>query len=65
MSKNGGKVYDFMAGEARYKANLGEPGPDMLYLLAERPTWPLRLEGTLHGMKRWLSSVGHRLSSKD
>jgi CelD/BcsL family acetyltransferase involved in cellulose biosynthesis len=63
--ENGGKVYDFMAGEARYKANLGEPGPDMLYLLAERPTWPLRLEGALHGIKRWLSSVGHRLSSKD
>ncbi|HME21702.1 MAG TPA: GNAT family N-acetyltransferase [Acetobacteraceae bacterium] len=60
----GSKVYDFMAGEARYKSNLGEPGPDMLYLLAERPTWPLQLEGALHGVKRWLGSVGLRLRAR-
>jgi len=59
--QSGGRVYDFMAGEARYKANLGEPGPDMLYLLAERPTWPLQLERALHSMKRWLGSRGLRL----
>jgi len=51
---SGDDVYDFMAGNARYKANLGEPGPDMLYLLAERLTWPLRLESALHAMKRRL-----------
>ena len=58
---DGSDVYDFMAGDARYKANLGEPGPDMLYLLAERPTWPLRLESALHGAKRWLGTAGQRL----
>ena len=61
---DGSKVYDFMAGEARYKSNLGEPGPDMLYLLAERPTWPLRLEGALHGVKRRLRSAEQRLRAR-
>jgi CelD/BcsL family acetyltransferase involved in cellulose biosynthesis len=50
----GSRVYDFMAGEARYKASLGEPGPDMVYLLAQRPTWPIRLENGLHDARRWL-----------
>ena len=27
--EEGSDVYDFMAGDARYKASLGEPGPDM------------------------------------
>ena len=58
---DGSDVYDFMAGAARYKANLGEPGPDMLYLLAERPIWPLRLESALHAAKRWLGTAGQRL----
>ena len=43
----GSAVYDFMAGEARYKANMGEPGPDMLYLIAQRPTLLLRFENAL------------------
>ncbi len=62
---DGAKVYDFMAGEARYKANLGEPGPDMLYLLVEQSTWPLQLEGALHYMRRRLGTVGRRLRGVD
>jgi CelD/BcsL family acetyltransferase involved in cellulose biosynthesis len=58
---DGSDVYDFMAGDARYKANLGESGPDMLYLLAERPVWPLRLETALHTAKRWFGTAGQRL----
>jgi CelD/BcsL family acetyltransferase involved in cellulose biosynthesis len=58
---DGSDVYDFMAGDARYKANLGEPGPDMLYLLLERPIWPLRLESALHAAKRLLGTPGQRL----
>jgi CelD/BcsL family acetyltransferase involved in cellulose biosynthesis len=54
---DGSNAYDFMAGDARYKASLGTRGPDMLYLLAQRPTWPLRLEGTLYGAKCWLESA--------
>ncbi len=59
--QDGSDVYDFMAGAARYKANLGEPGPDMLYLLADRPIWPLRLESALHATKRLLGTAGRRL----
>ena len=62
---DGSDVYDFMAGAARYKANLGEPGPDMIYLLAERPTWPLRLESMLHGAKRRLATARQRLRAVD
>jgi CelD/BcsL family acetyltransferase involved in cellulose biosynthesis len=54
----GDRVYDFMAGEARYKASLGTSGPDMVYLLAERPTWPLKLENALHQVKRRLRGAG-------
>jgi CelD/BcsL family acetyltransferase involved in cellulose biosynthesis len=50
----GAKIYDFMAGEARYKASLGEPGPEMYHLLLQRPTWALRLEFGLRNLKRAL-----------
>lgn len=50
----GARIYDFMAGEARYKASLGEPGPEMYHLLLQRPTWALRLEFGLRHLKRAL-----------
>ncbi len=50
----GAKMYDFMAGEARYKASLGEPGPEMYHLLLQRPTWALRMEFGLRNLKRAL-----------
>ena len=46
-------VYDFLAGEARYKSNLGVPGPDFVYLLIQRPTAVTRAERLLrHGWER-------------
>jgi hypothetical protein len=59
--REGSQVYDFMAGDARYKANLGKPGPDMVYLLAQRPTWSLQLEGALRDARQSLSSLSQRL----
>jgi CelD/BcsL family acetyltransferase involved in cellulose biosynthesis len=50
----GAKIYDFMAGEARYKASLGAPGPEMYHLLLQRPTWALRFEYGLRNLKRVL-----------
>ena len=47
----GAAIYDFMAGDNRYKANLGQPGPDMFYLIAQRATPRLRLEGALRAAK--------------
>ena len=52
--REGGRVYDFMAGAARYKASLGKPGPDMVYYLLERPTLPLRIESVLRTLKHRL-----------
>jgi len=48
------RSYDFMAGEARYKASLGERGPEMFHLLLQRPTWALRIEFRLRHLKRYL-----------
>ena len=53
----GAAIYDFMAGDNRYKANLGGPGPDMFYLIAERPTWALRLEEGLRAIKHRLDAI--------
>jgi len=44
-------VYDFMEGEARYKASLGHQGPSSVYLLVQRHTWPARLENGLRSVR--------------
>jgi CelD/BcsL family acetyltransferase involved in cellulose biosynthesis len=49
----GALVYDFLAGEARYKSNLGAPGPDFIYLLIQRQTLVTRAERLLrHGWEQ-------------
>ncbi len=45
--REGASVYDFMAGETRYKSNLGQPGPEFIYLLLQRPTVMTRFEHLL------------------
>jgi len=45
--REGASVYDFLAGETRYKSNLGTPGPDFVYLLIQRPTAMTRAERLL------------------
>ena len=49
--REGDSVYDFMAGNNRYKANLGTPGPDMSYVVLRRPTLPIRLENGLRVLR--------------
>lgn len=46
----GASVYDFMAGEARYKANLGTPGPDLMHFMFQRPTL---LRRGLSVLRKW------------
>ena len=45
--RRAGRIYDFLAGETRYKGNLGKPGPDFVYLLIQRPTAMTRAEAAL------------------
>jgi CelD/BcsL family acetyltransferase involved in cellulose biosynthesis len=45
--REGALLYDFLAGDTRYKSNLGTPGPDFVYLLLQRPTAMIRAEHLL------------------
>ncbi|MDQ2801223.1 MAG: GNAT family N-acetyltransferase [Pseudomonadota bacterium] len=45
--QEGARLYDFMAGEYRYKTNLGQEGPEFVYLLLQRATPTTRMEQTL------------------
>jgi len=47
----GAQVYDFMAGDNRYKTSLGKPGPDMIAMVIAQPRWKLRAEDGLRFVK--------------
>ncbi len=61
--REGAAVYDFLAGAARYKSNLGRPGPEFVYLLVQRPTVMTRTErqirrvwtGLSPSIRRWMN----------
>lgn len=50
----GALVYDFMAGDNRYKTSLGSAGPDIVTAVLEKPHPVLRLEGMLRRLKERL-----------
>ncbi len=49
----GAEIYDFLAGAARYKANLGTPGPDFAYFLIQRATPMTRAEHLARRLTNW------------
>ena len=49
-------VYDFMAGDNRYKTSLGQPGPKMIAVAIERPTALLQLESRLRHISTYIKS---------
>jgi CelD/BcsL family acetyltransferase involved in cellulose biosynthesis len=55
--REGDRVYDFMAGDNRYKSNLGMPGPDMHYIVLQRPTLAIRLENGLRSLRDGVRSL--------
>ncbi len=58
--REGDGVYDFMAGDNRYKSNLGSPGPDMHYVLLRRPTALNRLEEAMRRLRDTVRSAIRR-----
>jgi hypothetical protein len=60
--KTGGEIFDFLAGDHRYKMSLGQPGPDMYWFRVQEPRWQLRLEDGLRWMKQRLEKLRGRKS---
>lgn len=57
------RCYDFLAGDNRYKANLGSPGPEMMHLVLQRPVPSIRAERALRQVKTtvlsgWSETIG-------
>ncbi len=49
--RDGARVYDFMAGDQRYKRNLGSAGPVLVDLVLQRPAPMLLAEGALRRLR--------------
>ncbi|MDX6750982.1 GNAT family N-acetyltransferase [Geminicoccaceae bacterium 1502E] len=47
----GAELYDFMAGDNRYKTSLGTPGPDIVTAIMEKPHPALRAENLLRRLR--------------
>ena len=58
--ERGMDVYDFMAGDQRYKLELGQPGPEIVSFAIQRPNWMLAAERPLRRFKQKLSEVPRR-----
>jgi protein-tyrosine-phosphatase/predicted ATP-grasp superfamily ATP-dependent carboligase/CelD/BcsL family acetyltransferase involved in cellulose biosynthesis len=57
--EEGARYYDFLAGDNRYKRNLGRRGPDMMHLVLQRRIAKINAEHALRDLKtrarlRWL-----------
>lgn len=61
----GRDLYDFLAGDDRYKTNLGEPGPRFVSFAVQRATPGLRLEGALRRLKHRLLPAPRSPSKSD
>jgi len=59
--RSGAAIYDFMAGEFRYKASLGHPGPDFIYLLIQKDTAAARLEQAVRKGRDQLRGLSNRV----
>lgn len=55
--ERGMDVYDFMAGDQRYKLELGQPGPRIVTLAVQRPNWMLAAERPLRRLKQVIDGV--------
>ncbi|HEX9954929.1 MAG TPA: GNAT family N-acetyltransferase [Allosphingosinicella sp.] len=60
--KTGGEVFDFLAGDHRYKTSLGKPGPRMYWFRVQERRPQLLAERALRRFKQWLE---RRRSGRD
>lgn len=51
---SGHRVYDFLAGDARYKRSLSTHEDRAVWLVLQRPRWRLRLEALGRRLRRWV-----------
>ncbi|MEZ5934203.1 MAG: GNAT family N-acetyltransferase [Alphaproteobacteria bacterium] len=58
--ERGMDAYDFMAGDQRYKLELGQPGARIVSLAVQRPNWMLAAERPLRRLKQALSVARQR-----
>jgi CelD/BcsL family acetyltransferase involved in cellulose biosynthesis len=58
--KSDGQVFDFLAGDHRYKLSLGQPGPNMYWYRVQEDRWALRLEDGLRWVKHRLEKLRKR-----
>lgn len=56
-ASQGAKIYDFMAGNSRYKRNLGTDFVEMIWLTLQRPRPSLRIENGLRSVRQRIA--GH------
>jgi CelD/BcsL family acetyltransferase involved in cellulose biosynthesis len=59
--KTGGEVFDFLAGDHRYKMSMGKPGPNIYWFLVQERRLQLMLEDAL----RWVKQRVERLRKPD
>ena len=55
----GRRIYDFLAGDARYKRSLSTGGDRTLWLVLQRPRWRLQLESFGRRVKRAALGQSH------
>ena len=53
-TKQGHRVYDFMAGDSDYKKNLGTASETMAWCVIQQPYLKFRVEDILRATRRWL-----------
>ena len=55
--KTSGEVFDFLAGDHRYKMSLGQPGTNMYWLRVQEDRWQLRFEDALRSVKHRIETL--------
>lgn len=61
--RSGGDIFDFLAGDHRYKASLGQPGPVMTWFRVQERRPQFKVEGGLRSLKSAIEALWRRRPS--